>query len=150
ARDEYLSTADHLVYGEDPSEAFVRGRCCLHPKLGFIFKAPENFTLDNTAKAVIAVRESGSQAMRFDVVRVPSEQTLGDYLNSGWMEGVDKASTEDTTVNGFPAAATTAQGDQWQFKVYAMRFNGDVYRLIFATKQRTTESDRHPRETTHS
>jgi predicted Zn-dependent protease len=86
----------------------VRGRRFLHPKLGFTFAAPETFTLDNTAQAVIGVREGGTQAMRFDVVRVPAEQTLGDYLNSGWMEGVDKASTEDLTINGFPAASATA------------------------------------------
>jgi predicted Zn-dependent protease len=84
------------------------------------------------------------------VVRVPAEQTLGDYLNSGWMEGVDKASTEDLTVNGFPAASATARGDQWQFKVYALRFGSDVYRFIFAAKQKTTESERNARETVNS
>jgi predicted Zn-dependent protease len=85
--------------------------------------------------------------MRFDVVRVPAEQTLGDYLNSGWMEGVEKASTEDITINGFPAASASAHGDQWQFKVYALRFGSDVYRFIFASKQKTTESERNARET---
>ena len=82
---------------------------------------PETFTLDNTAHAVIGVREGGAQAMRFDVVRVPGEQSLRDYLNSGWMEGVEKASAEDLTINGFPAASAVAHGDQWQFKVYALR-----------------------------
>ena len=110
-REEYLAAIDNIVYGEDPSEGFVRGRRFLHPKLGFTFQAPENFTLDNTAQAVIGVREGGAQAMRFDVVRVPAEQSLGDYLNSGWMENVDKASTEDITVNGFPAASATASMD---------------------------------------
>ncbi len=149
-RDAYLAAIDNIVYGEDPSEGFVRGRRFLHPKLGFTFTAPENFTLDNTAQAVIGVREGGTQAMRFDVVRVPAEQTLGDYLNSGWMENVDKASTEDLTVNGFPAASAAASGDQWQFKVYALRFGSDVYRFIFAAKQKTTESDRNARETVNS
>jgi predicted Zn-dependent protease len=149
-RDAYLAAIDNIVYGEDPSEGFVRGRRFLHPKLGFTFTAPENFTLDNTAQAVIGVREGGSQAMRFDVVRVPAEQTLGDYLNSGWMENVDKASTEDLTINGFPAASVIATGDQWQFKVYALRFGSDVYRFIFATKQKTTESERNARETINS
>ena len=149
-RETYLAAIDNIVYGEDPSEGFVRGRRFLHPKLGFTFTAPDNFTLDNTAQAVIGVREGGSQAMRFDVVRVPSEQTLGDYLNSGWMENVDKASTEDLTINGFPAASVTAHGDQWQFKVYALRFGSDVYRFIFATRQKTTESDRNARETVNS
>jgi len=93
-RETYLATIDNIVYGEDPSEGFVRGRRFLHPKLGFTFAAPETFTLDNTAQAVIGVREGGTQAMRFDVVRVPAEQSLGEYLNSGWMEGVEKSSTE--------------------------------------------------------
>ena len=44
------------------------------------------------------------QKVRFDVVRVPSEQPLGEYLASGWMEGVDKTTVEDVTVSGFPAA----------------------------------------------
>src|SRR6202040_3314134 len=141
-RDTYLAAIDNIVYGEDPSEGFVRGRRFLHPKLGFTFQAPEAFTLDNTAQAVIGVRDGGSQAMRFDVVRVPAEQSLGEYLNSGWMENVDKATTEDLTINGFPAAAAIAHGDQWQFKIYALRFGSDVYRFIFAAKQKTTESDR--------
>jgi predicted Zn-dependent protease len=148
--ESYLSAIDNIVYGEDPSEGFVRGRRFLHPKLGFTFAAPDNFTLDNTAQAVIGVREGGTQAMRFDVVRVPAEQSLGDYLNSGWMENVDKASTEDLMINGFPAAAASAHGDQWQFKIYALRFGSDVYRFIFATKQKSTESDRNARETVYS
>ncbi|HET6839211.1 MAG TPA: M48 family metalloprotease [Bradyrhizobium sp.] len=149
-RETYLAAIDNIVYGEDPSEGFVRGRRFLHPKLGFTFQAPENFTLDNTAQAVIGVREGGTQAMRFDVVRVPAEQTLGDYLNSGWIENVDKASTEELTVGGFPAAAANAHGDQWQFRIYALRFGSDVYRFIFAAKQKTTESDRNARETVNS
>jgi len=149
-RETYLAAIDNIVYGEDPSEGFVRGHRFLHPKLGFTFTAPDTFTLDNTAQAVIGVREGGSQAMRFDVVRVPAEQSLGDYLNSGWMEGVDKSSTEDITINGFPAASAAAHGDQWQFKVYALRFGSDVYRFIFATKQKSTESERNARETVNS
>lgn len=149
-RETYLAAIDNIVYGEDPSEGFVRGRRFLHPKLGFTFSAPDAFTLDNTAQAVIGVREGGNQAMRFDVVRVPAEQTLADYLNSGWMENVDKASTEELTINGFPAAAATAQGEQWQFRVYALRFGSDVYRFIFAAKQKTTESERNARETVNS
>jgi len=149
-REDYLTAIDNIVYGEDPSEGFVRGRRFLHPKLGFTFQAPESFTLDNTAQAVIGVREGGTQAMRFEVVRVPSEQTLGDYLNSGWTENVDKSATEELTINGFPAASTIAKGEQWQFKVYALRFGADVYRFIFASRQKTTESDRNARETVNS
>src|SRR5262245_45831714 len=107
-RETYLSAIDNIVFGEDPSEGFVRCRRFLHPKLGFTFAAPDTFTLDNTAQAVIGVREGGAQAMRFDVVRVAADQSLSAYLNSGWMENVDKASTEELNVNGFPAASAVA------------------------------------------
>ena len=81
-----------MVYGEDPSEGFVRGRRFLHPKLGFTFMAPQGFTLDNTAQAVLGLKDGGDEALRLDVVSVPAEQSLPDYLNSGWMENVDAAS----------------------------------------------------------
>ena len=92
ARDkaEYLALLDGLVYGEDPSEGFVRGRKFLHPKLGFTFTAPEGFTLDNSAQAVFGVKDGGAQALRLDVVRVPAEQSLPDYLNSGWIENIER------------------------------------------------------------
>ena len=61
----------------------------LHPKLGFTFTAPEGFTLDNTAQAVFGVKDGGAQALRLDVVRVPAEQTLADYLISGWIENIE-------------------------------------------------------------
>ena len=61
-----------------PSEGFVRGRRFLHPKLGFTFLAPEGLSLDNTAQAVL--EWAATSIMRLDVVRVPAEQTLADYL----------------------------------------------------------------------
>jgi predicted Zn-dependent protease len=146
AKSAYLSTIDGMVYGEDPSEGFVRGRRFLHPRLGFTFTAPEGFTLDNTASAVLGVKRGGGQALRLDVVRVPAEQSLGAYLTSGWIENIDPASVDEITLNGFPAATAAAKGDQWDFRLYAIRFGSDVYRFIFAAKHRTPETEREDRE----
>ena len=144
-RNEYLADLDGLAYGEDPSEGFARGRRFLHPKLGFTFLAPPGFTLDNTAQAVLGLK-GGDEAVRLDVVGVPAEQSLPDYLKSGWMEKVDPASVEEFTVNGFPAATATASGDDWSFRLFAVRFGSDVYRFIFAAKNRTPQVDRSFRE----
>jgi len=143
---DYLAALDGMVYGEDPSEGFVRGRRFLHPKLGFTFLAPEGFVLDNTAQAVLGVKEGGAQALRLDAVRVPAEQTLTEYLNSGWIENIDPKSVEDVTINGLPAATASAKGDQWVFRLYAVRFGSDVYRFIFASKRANAETDRAFRE----
>jgi predicted Zn-dependent protease len=145
-QDAYPSGIDGIVFGEDPSEGFVRGRRFLHPRLGFTFTAPEGFTLDNTAQAVLGVKHGGGQALRLDVVRVPSEQTLAGYLTSGWIENIDPSTVEDITINGFPGATAAAKGDQWDFRLYAVRFGSDVYRFIFATKHRTPDTDRVFRE----
>jgi predicted Zn-dependent protease len=141
-RDAYLAAIDGMVYGDDPSEGLVRGRHFLHPRLGFTFVAPEGFTLDNTAQAILGVKEGGGEALRLDVVRVPPEQQLTDYLNSGWIENVDGKSIESTTISGFPAATATAKGDQWAFRLYAIRFGSDVYRFVFATKHMSPEIDK--------
>ncbi len=146
AKAAYFANIDGIVFGEDPSEGFVRGRRFLHPKLGFTFTAPEGFTLDNTAQAVLGVKHGGGQALRLDVVRVPAEQTLAAYLTSGWIENIDPATVEDVTINGFPGATAAAKGDQWDFRLYAIRFGSDVYRFIYAVKHRTPETDRIFRE----
>jgi len=140
-KDAYLTGISGIVFGEDPSEGFVRGRRFLHPRLGFTFTAPEGFALDNTAQAVLGVKHGGGQAVRLDVVRVPSEQTLAGYLTSGWIENIDAGTVEDITINGFPGATAAAKGDQWDFRLYAIRFGSDVYRFIFATQHRTAETD---------
>jgi len=145
-RAEYLANLDGLIYGEDPSEGFARGRHFLHPKLGFAFVAPPGFTLDNTAQAVLGLKEGGGEALRLDVVSVPAEQSLPDYLKSGWMENVDAASIEEFSVNGFSAATATADGGNWSFRLFALRFGSDVYRFIFAAKARVTAVDRSFRE----
>jgi predicted Zn-dependent protease len=142
----YLAGIDGLVFGEDPIEGYVRGRRFLHPKLGFTFTAPEGFSLDNTAQAVLGIKEPGNEALRLDVVKVPAEQTLVEYLNSGWIENIEPGSVEELSINGFPAATATAKGEQWTFRLYAIRFGSEIYRFIFAAKTRTPESERAFRE----
>ena len=149
-RGAYLDNLDGMVFGEDPSEGFVRGRRFLHPKLAFTFTAPPGFTLDNTAQAVLGLKDGGGEALRLDVVSVPAEQTLTAYLKSGWIENVDQASVEDTTINGFPAATASASGDNWSFRLYAVRFGSDVYRFIFAAKNKSAQTDKSFRDSVMS
>jgi predicted Zn-dependent protease len=141
-RTAYLATLDGLVYGEDPIEGYVRGRRFLHPKLGFTFTAPEGFTLENTAQAVLGLKDGGNEALRLDAVKVPAEQTLAEYLGSGWIENVEAGSIEELTLGGLPAATAAARGDQWAFRLYVVRFNNEVYRFIFAAKARTPEIEK--------
>src|SRR5262249_32591344 len=68
--------------------------------------------------------------------------SLGEYLTSGWIENVNTESVEDLNINGFVAASAVAKGEQWHFRLYAIRFGSEVYRFIFASKSALAETDR--------
>ncbi len=126
-RKQYLAAIDGLVYGDDPKEGFVRGRRFFHPKLGFTFTAPEGFTLENTSQAVLGASTSGREALRLGAVRVAGGQSLAQYLSSGWIEGVEISAVASTVLNGLPAATAVARGEQWSFRMFAIRFgSGDL------------------------
>ena len=76
------------------------------------------------------------------MVRVPAEQSLPDYLASGWLENIDRDSIRNVTIGGFRAATAAARGTQWSFRLYAIRFGTDVYRFIYASKSMTPAVDR--------
>lgn len=138
----YLAALDGMVYGDDPKEGFARENQFFHPKLGFTFTAPAGFSLENTSQAVLGASQNGNEAIRLDAVRVPSTQSLGQYLASGWIEGVQVDTVENLTINGFSAATAVARGEQWSFRMYAIRFGSDVYRIIFAARDLTPEIDK--------
>jgi predicted Zn-dependent protease len=79
--------------------------------------------------------------MRLDTVKVAAGQTLGAYLTSGWIENVDPASVQDVAIGGFPATTASAKGEEWAYRLYAMRFGGHVYRFIYAAKTMTPAAD---------
>ena len=140
-RKAFLEAIEGVVYGDDPKEGFVRGQRFLHPNLGFTFTAPDGFALENTPQAVLGATSSGKEALRLDAVRVPAMQTLATYLSSGWIDGVDAGSVETLTINGFPAATAVARGEQWSFRLYAIRFGSDVYRIAFAARDLNSTLD---------
>ncbi|MFD2184336.1 M48 family metalloprotease [Rhodoplanes azumiensis] len=149
-RDAFLAAIDGLVYGEDPIEGFVRGRRFIHPKLGFAFTAPDGFTLENTAQAVLGSRAGGDQALRLDIVRPAADQSLTGYLNAGWIENIEPGSVEETSAGGFEAVTATAKGDPWFFRIVLVKNGAEVYRFVFASKTRTPEIDRAFRESVGS
>ncbi len=104
--------------------------------------APEGFTLDNTAQAVLGLKEAAGQALRVDVVKVPANRSLIEYLNSGWIENIEEGSVEEMLVNGIPAATAIAGGNPWRFRLYVVRLAGEVYRFIYAAKTGFDEADK--------
>jgi predicted Zn-dependent protease len=139
-RNTLLSAIDGMTYGDDPGQGFLRGRSFIHPRLGFTFVAPDGFSLDNTPKAILGIDNAG-RALRLDTVKPKAGQALADYLASGWIEGVETGSVESIDLNGLPAVTALARGPEWNFRLYAIRFDQDIYRLIFAAKNLDPATD---------
>ncbi len=133
-REQYLQGLDGMVFGDDPSEGYVRGRSFLHKGLGIQFTVPTGYTLENTTKAVLATDASG-MAMRFDGVALPADTSLTTYLGSGWINGLIPDSIHTTTIGDLPAATAAAKADGWTFQIGVVRKNKTVFRFIFAAQE---------------
>ena len=131
-RNAYLAAIDGLIFGDDPSQGLVRDTAFIHPKLGFAFKAPDGFTLDNESAALIGVGETGGEALRLDSIAIPESTPVTSAIGSDWIDGVKTTSIESKKIDGLEAATAIAHGDQWSFRLGAVRLNGRLYRLIFA------------------
>ncbi len=130
-RDSFLNGIDNILYGDSPNEGYVREQNFIHPKLGVTFRAPDSFTIDNSANAVMA-SGPGEVAIRFDGASLPSGSSLTDYIRSGWVTGLDANSIRQTTINGLPAATARASADRWQFDIVVIGANNKVYRFLTA------------------
>jgi predicted Zn-dependent protease len=131
-RNAYLAAIDGLAFGDDPSQGVVRGAAFIHPKLGFAFDAPEGFTLDNQSAALIGVSQASGEALRLDSLAIPDSTPVTSAIGSDWIDGVKTTSIESKTIDGLEAATAVAKGDQWSFRLGAVRLNGRLYRLIYA------------------
>lgn len=130
-RERFLAAIDGMVFGEPTDEGVVRGRRFLHPALGIAFEAPEGFRLDNTPQAVLGAHADG-RALRFDAVELRRGQSLEEYLQAGWIEGLDARSIEIETRNSLRIGTADAAAGGWVFRVAVIEVGERVYRFIFA------------------
>jgi predicted Zn-dependent protease len=146
-REDYLAQIDGMVYGEDPSQGFVRGRTFVHPELRFAFEVPQGYRIVNTPAAVIG--QAQNSLMKFDAVRAPAGQDVAAYLARDWArelgaERLDNVS--QSQVNGMPAASAVAPGqldnEQQVTLALAVLRAGDeqVYRFMFVSSGRMSSA----------
>jgi len=130
-RDYYLDGIDGLLYGDSPEEGYVRGQTFLHGGLGIRFDVPPDFKIDNKVEAVMATGP-GDVAIRFDGVADNQNQSLTNYISSGWVTGLDPSTIQQTTINGMEAATARASADRWDFDVTVIRNNAQIFRFLTA------------------
>ncbi|GGE51809.1 metalloprotease [Agaricicola taiwanensis] len=148
-KDAFLAAINGIVYGDDPRQGLVRGRRFVHPVLGFTLTAPEGFVLENTSEALVGVGPGG-YAMRLDAEKVSKLGTPQEALEKGVVEGTEVSDIEPAQIGGMPAALGVARGRDWTFRVAAIQLDDDIYRLVFAARELTPETDARFREAIQS
>ncbi|ORE92372.1 M48 family metalloprotease [Acuticoccus yangtzensis] len=133
-RTKYLRALNGILYGDDPSEGFVRGREFAHVDLGIAFTVPEGYVLKNTSQAVLAT-DGEHTAIRFDALGLPENESLISYLKSGWIKGLVEDSVRLDTVNGLPGATASALVEGWSFRIGVVRDKNRIFRFIFASSK---------------
>lgn len=148
-RNDFLNGIDGMVFGDTANEGYVRGNQFIHPKLGVSFTVPQGFSIDNSSSAVIASGR-GDIAIRFDGVRLPTGLSAVDYIQSGWVSGLDRASVQNITINGMQAARARASNETWQFDVVVIPVKDKVFRFLTAAPKNTTQMGAIANVTTNS
>jgi predicted Zn-dependent protease len=137
-----LANVDGLVYGDDPNDGVMRGRQFVHAGLGFTFAAPQGYSFARSGGALIGLRAGGGEMLLLEPAVIAHEQSLADYLTSGWMQNIDRNSIAETNLQGLPVATAAADGSQWSFRILVARLDKGAIRLIFAGKLGTRDLDR--------
>ncbi len=136
----YLNSLDGVIFGDDPSEGYIRGRKFLHPRLAIGFEVPPGYRLENTRDAVLAAAGRDT-AMRFDGVSAAATQSPEAYLASGWVNGLIPGSIRTSQVNRYSVATAAATADDWRFRIAAVKMGPRMYRIIFASRDRSADID---------
>jgi predicted Zn-dependent protease len=137
-RNDYLQKIDGMIYGDDPSQGFVRGTAFIHPELRFAFEAPDGYRLQNTPKAVIGRNQAGN-VIQFDGAKKRSA-SMRDYMAREWAKELkiqNLSRINSFELDGLPAVSASTTGKSKDGKSVDVGLaaievaDGQVYRFTF-------------------
>ncbi|MBN9528386.1 MAG: M48 family metalloprotease [Alphaproteobacteria bacterium] len=151
-RDIFLDRIDGMVYGDDPSQGFVRGRTFSHPGMRITFTVPEGFRLNNGTDAVTAQGPNGA-GIQFDNEgdrkALAAATSAADYLTRIWAAKASLQNVQGITINGLDAATATTRlntdGGQADARLVAIRVAPDqIFRFTMISAPAQTRAMAEP------
>jgi len=113
-RDQFLAQVDGVLVDDDPRQGIVEGNDFLHPDLRLAFTVPQGYGMQNGTRAV-TISGSNGQA-QFSTGQFNGD--LGTYIGQVFRSIAGSQSGQlqipqprTTSVNGIPAAYTTARAN---------------------------------------
>jgi predicted Zn-dependent protease len=116
-RDQFLAQLDGLLIDDDPRQGIVEGRQFLHPDLRLGFSVPQGYGIQNGVRAVSVSGANGQAQFSTGAYNGNMSTYIGQVFRSiaGQQAGqLQIPEPRSTTVNGIPAAYSTARAQTQQ------------------------------------
>lgn len=146
--DAHLAVINGMVYGDSPKDGFVRNGEFIHPSMGFAFRVPQGFNINNAPEQIAGQSRSGSgAAFIFDGANKPAGMSPAAYIQQSWTESQAPLSDlQDMNVNGMRAATAQVQGAingrPALMRLVAIEWSPtEIYRFQFAMPQATSNNE---------
>ena len=139
-RDQFLSQLQGITVDDDPAQGIIEGRSFTHPDLRIQFSVPPGYLMQNNTHAV-TIKGSAGQA-QFSGGRYGG--SIENYIYqvfqqlTGGRKQLNIPPPQRTTINGFPAAFTTARANTSSgvvdVSVVAYQWNPNtIYHFVMVT-----------------
>lgn len=130
-RDQHLAIIDGMIFGDDPEQGVVEGRDFMHPDLRVAFTAPQGYGIQNGTRAVAVIGANGQAQFSTAQYNGDLDAFVGQVFRAlgGQQQQIAYSRPQRTTINGIPAAVSTArvqsQSGQVDVGVIAYEFARD-------------------------
>jgi predicted Zn-dependent protease len=129
-RDQFLAQVDGLMVDDDPKQGVIEGRTFVHPDLRLRFSVPTGYGMQNGARAVSIVGQSGQAQFS----TLPYNGNLSAYVSQvfqalgGQQARIPHPAPQGTTINGLQAAysSTRVQAQQGVVDVTVVAYQFDA------------------------
>ena len=86
---KYMQMISGMTYGDTGDQGFIDSGYFVHPKLGFMFRVPQNYHTENSSKSFIAAsrQRGGGAVMIFEGDTKKPEQSIMDFARQNIAKG---------------------------------------------------------------
>lgn len=140
-RDAFLAALDGIYVDDDPAQGIIEGRTFTHPDLRLQFSVPTGYQMQNSTRAVTIQGSAGQAQFSGGQFSGSLDSYIEQVLRQvgGNQQQISAPPAQRTTINGIPAAYTTAQANSQSgtvdVSVFAYQWDANTaYHFVMLTK----------------
>src|SRR5438270_13582499 len=132
-RDTFLSEIEGLYVDDDPAQGVIDGPTFTHPDLRIQFSVPQGYLMSNGTDAVTISGSAGKAQFRQGPSNLDQSIALAFLTLTRGQFQIPHPAPQRTTINGMPAAITTAraQTDSGPIDASVVAYQWDSRRVYY-------------------